>query len=141
MSEFIIALHSLVFLMHAGVSKSSEELSTNLCTNPVRIRKVMAKCKRYGLVTTKAGVNGGYMVVDGGENINLKQIYDAVSVPIIESKWHSGDMNSDCSICSGMAQYVDEMFSMMNEECVKLLETIKLCDVEDRLGQIKELKL
>ncbi|KGF12675.1 Rrf2 family transcriptional regulator [Peptostreptococcus sp. MV1] len=141
MSEFIIALHSLVFLMHTGVSKSSEELSTNLCTNPVRIRKVMAKCKRYGLVTTKAGVNGGYMVVDGGENINLKQIYDAVSVPIIESKWHSGDMNSDCSICSGMAQYVDEMFSRMNEECVKLLETIKLCDVEDRLGQIKELKL
>ena len=90
MSEFIIALHALVFLMHAGESKSSEELSTNLCTNPVRIRKVMAKCKQYGIVTTKAGVNGGYMVADKGENINLRQIYDAVSVPIISylRKYH-----------------------------------------------------
>ena len=133
MSEFIIALHALVFLMHAGESKSSEELSTNLCTNPVRIRKVMAK--------SKAGVNGGYMVANKGENINLRQIYDAVSVPIIESRWHSGDMDSDCAICSGMAQYVDELFFMMNEECVKMLENIKLCDVEERLGQIKELRL
>ena len=141
MSEFIIALHALVFLMHAGESKSSEELSTNLCTNPVRIRKVMAKCKKYGIVTTKAGVNGGYMVADKGENINLRQIYDAVSVPIIDSRWHSGDMDSDCAICSGMAQYVDELFFMMNEECVKMLENIKLCDVEERLGQIKELRL
>ena len=141
MSEFIIALHALVFLMHAGESKSSGELSTNLCTNPVRIRKVMAKCKKYGIVTTKAGVNGGYMVADKGENINLKHIYDAVSVPIIESKWHSGDLDSDCAICSGMAQYVDELFFKMNEECVKMLETIKLCDVEERLGQIKELRL
>ena len=135
MSEFIIALHALVFLMHAGESKSSE------CTNPVRIRKVMAKCKKYGIVTTKAGVNGGYMVADKGENINLRQIYEAVSVPIIESRWHSGDMDSDCAICSGMAQYVDELFFMMNEECVRMLENIKLCDVEERLGQIKELRL
>ena len=41
----------------------------------------------------------------------------------------------------GMAQYVDELFFMMNEECVKMLENIKLCDVEERLGQIKELRL
>ncbi len=50
-------------------------------------------------------------------------------------------MDSDCAICSGMAQYVDELFFMMNEECVKMLENIKLCDVEERLGQIKELRL
>nr|WP_314278658.1 Rrf2 family transcriptional regulator [uncultured Peptostreptococcus sp.] len=141
MSEFIIALHALVFLMHSGLSKSSEELSTNLCTNPVRIRKVMSKCKKHGIVTTRAGVNGGYMLVGKGQDINLKQIYDAISVPIIESKWHSGDMESDCAICSGMAQYVDELFFMMNDECIRLLEGISLCDVEKRLGQIKELGL
>lgn len=137
MSEFIIALHVLVFLSHDRKSRSSEELSENLCTNPVRIRKVMSRCKKSGLVTTKAGVNGGYMIAKEGKDINLKEIYDAVDVAIIESKWHSGDIESDCLIASGMAEYVDELFNYLNNEVVSLLELITLDKVEEKLGQIK----
>ncbi|MEG0249249.1 MAG: Rrf2 family transcriptional regulator [Peptostreptococcus sp.] len=140
MSEFIIALHVLVFLSHDRKSRSSEELSENLCTNPVRIRKVMSRCKKSGLVTTKAGVNGGYMIAKEGKDINLKEVYDAVGVSIIESKWHSGDIESDCLIASGMSEYVDELFSYLNDEVVNLLELITLDKVEVKLGEIKREK-
>ena len=59
-SEFAIAVHALVYLNHKGETVSSEALAENICTNPARVRKVMAKLKKAGLVATKEGVDGGY---------------------------------------------------------------------------------
>ena len=75
----------------------------------------MSKCKKSGLVVTKAGVNGGYMIARDGKDINLREIYEAVGVQIIESKWHSGDIESDCLIASGMSEYVDELFLFLQD--------------------------
>ena len=44
-SEFAIAVHALVYLNHKGETVSSEALAENICTNPARVRKVMAKLK------------------------------------------------------------------------------------------------
>lgn len=141
MSEFVIALHALVFLAHTNGSFSSEELSENLCTNSVRIRKVMSKCKRAGLITTKAGVNGGYSISRPGSEINIKQIYDAVGIPILESKWHSGSVDSECLIASSMAEYIDYLFGYLNNEMACLLECITLDKVEEKLEEIRNNKL
>lgn len=140
MSEFIIAIHVLVYLAYAKESKSSEELSDNLCTNPVRIRKVMSKCKKRGLVKTKAGVNGGYMIAREGKEINLKEVYEAVGISLIESKWHSGDIESNCLIASGIPEYVDELFAYLNDEMVELLSLITLDKVQKRLCEINNCK-
>ena len=59
-SEFCVAVHALVFLSHKQASLSSETLAKNICTHPARVRRVMAKLKRAGLVHTKEGVDGGY---------------------------------------------------------------------------------
>ena len=40
-SEFIIAVHALVFLYHKQEVVASDVLAENVCTNPVCIRKVM----------------------------------------------------------------------------------------------------
>lgn len=45
-SEFIVAVHAMVFLHHKADTLSSETLAENVCTNPVRIRRVLAKLKR-----------------------------------------------------------------------------------------------
>ena len=42
-SEFCIAVHGLVFLKLKKQCLSSEALAENICTNPARVRKVMAK--------------------------------------------------------------------------------------------------
>ena len=59
-SDFCVAVHGLVFLKHKGCTISSEELAENICTNPARVRKVMAKltaCDKLGLPRDNAFMN------------------------------------------------------------------------------------
>ena len=49
-SDFVVAVHAMVFLHHKAETVSSEMLAENICTNPVRIRRVMARLKKAGLV-------------------------------------------------------------------------------------------
>ena len=73
-SEFSVAVHALVFLNHKGTTYSSEGLAENICTNPARIRKVMAKLKKAGLVETKEGIDGGYHCIEETDQISLHTI-------------------------------------------------------------------
>ena len=59
-SSFNLAVHALVCLSHSGHSLSSETLAENICTNPTRVRRVMAGLKKAGMVETREGLDGGY---------------------------------------------------------------------------------
>ena len=50
-SSFNLAVHALVCLSHSGRSLSSEVLAENICTNPTRVRRVMAGLKKAGMAT------------------------------------------------------------------------------------------
>ena len=52
-SSFNLAIHALVCLSHSGRSLSSEALAENICTNPTRVRRVMAGLKKAGMVETR----------------------------------------------------------------------------------------
>nr|WP_249934270.1 hypothetical protein [Marinilactibacillus psychrotolerans] len=43
----------MVYLGHNNSIFTSEALAENICTNPVRVRRVLAKCQKKGLVQTK----------------------------------------------------------------------------------------
>ena len=53
-SSFNLAVHALVCLSHSKRSLSSEALAENICTNPTRVRRVMAGLKKTGMVETRA---------------------------------------------------------------------------------------
>ena len=57
----------LFFLNHKGTVYSSEGLAENICTNAARIRKIMVRLKKAGLVETKEGIDGGYLFVKTSE--------------------------------------------------------------------------
>ena len=57
-SSFNLAVHALVCLSHSGRSLSSEALAENICTNPTRVRRVMAGLKKAGMVQTREGMAG-----------------------------------------------------------------------------------
>ena len=59
-SSFNLAVHALVCLSHSGRSLSSEALAENICTNPTRVRRVMAGLKKAGMVETREGLDGDY---------------------------------------------------------------------------------
>ena len=132
-SEFAIAVHALVYLNHRDEILSSETLAENICTNPARVRKIMAKLKKSGLVGTKEGLNGGYSMTKKADEINLKQICDALQTELVKAGWKSGNKDLPCMIACGMSAVMDELYLDLDEKCKNYLESITVLGIEKRI--------
>ena len=123
-SDFCVAVHGLVYLKHKNDMVPSEELAKNICTNPARVRKVMARLKRAGLVQTKEGKVGG---------ITLYRIAEALSIRFVDASWRSGDSDMSCLIASGMAEVMNGIYLELNGLCLDKLKQITVGEVEKQL--------
>lgn len=133
-SAFCVAVHAMVYLNHkAHKTVSSEELAENICTNPARVRKIMACLKKAGLVDTKAGSAGGYVFSGDPGRVSLAQIAESMGARLVEASWRSGDTDMDCLVASGMADLMDQVFLDLNERCMARLQQITLEDLNERL--------
>ena len=132
-SEFAIAVHALVYLNHRQETISSEALASNVCTNPARVRKVMDKLKKAGIISTKEGLEGGYHFEKDSSCVNLRQVCDALEVDFVSASWKSGDKEMDCMIASGMAAIMDGIYADLDELCRKRLESITIASIEAKI--------
>ena len=136
-SSFNLAVHALVFLNHSGHSLSSEALAENICTTPPRVRRVMAGLKKAGMVETREGLDGGYRLTADPASLTLRQVAEAVNARFVDCAWHSGDIDRDCAICSGMAGVMDALYRQMNKRCAAYLSRITITDIENYLFKQK----
>ena len=125
-SDFIVAVHALVYLNHKADIVSSEALAKNICTNAARVRKVMAPLKRAGNV-------GGYRFAGDASAVDLHMVADALNIRFVQSGWHSGDMDMKCLVASGMAGIMDDIFLDLDERCRERLAQISIADIDDRI--------
>lgn len=132
-SEFAIGVHALVYLNHKNETLSSDALAKNVCTNPARIRKVLAKLGKMGLVETREGIGGGYQIGRAPEKITLRDVCDALQEEMIHASWRSGDSNMDCLVASGMAGIMDDIYEEMNMICKEHLQTITIDDISYKI--------
>ena len=132
-SSFNLAVHALVCLSHSGRSLSSEAPAENICTNPTRVRRVLAGLKKAGMVETREGLDGGYRLTADPATLTLRQVAEAVNTRFVDCAWHSGDIDRDCAICSGMAGVMDELYRQVNEQCAAYLAQITIADIETQL--------
>lgn len=132
-SDFCVAVHALVFLNHKEKVLSSEELANNICTNPARVRKVMARLKTAGLVETKEGYVGGYRFSRDASSVNLTQIADAIDIRFVSTNWHSGDHDKPCLVASGMAGIMDGILEDLDDCCRQRLSSITIADIDRQI--------
>ena len=132
-SDYCVAVHALVYLNHKAKVLSSEELAENICTNPARVRKVMAKLKKAGFVKTKEGSEGGYLCDQDADQVTLDQIAQALEIRFVDTAWKSGDTDMKCLVASGMAGLMDEIFDDLNEQCCKRLKEITIGTLDHRI--------
>lgn len=136
--DFCIAVHALVYLNHKRSVVSSEMLAENICTNSARIRKVMSKLKKSGFVEAQEGHIGGYYIIRPPETLSLKEVLDALDEPAAALSWHSGSMDMECLISSGMAGVMDDIISGMNEVSREYLNTITIDIIDKRIFNNEE---
>lgn len=139
-SEFIIALHALAYLRHRNTKVSSEELAKSICTNPARIRKVMAKLKKAGLLETREGNSGGYELQGDASAIKLSDLAQALQQPLTKSGRRSGALNTYCMVATGMGTVVDTLEASLNEVCMQSLSQITIEDISQQLIAIENHK-
>ena len=136
-SSFNLAVHALVCLSHSGRSLSSDALAENICTNPTRVRRVLAGLKKAGLVETREGSDGGYRLCADPASLSLRQVAEAVNARFVDCAWRSGDIDRDCAICSGMAGVMDALYRQLNEQCAAYLSRLTVADIEKELFEHK----
>jgi len=132
-AEFPLAVHALVYLNHQNRTLSSEELAENICTNPARVRKVMAALKRAGFVATKEGAQGGYEMKRAASDITLEDIAHALNSKMVTTSWRSGSLDQDCMISSGMAGVMDHIYDELNQSCDRELRNTTLQDITQEI--------
>ncbi|NLU24225.1 MAG: Rrf2 family transcriptional regulator [Clostridiales bacterium] len=134
-AEFAVAVHAMELLHHKGAVLSSETIAQNVCTHPVRVRRVLAKLERAGLVTGKNGQQGGYCLAHTAAEITLLDIFNAVCTTLFKTVWRSGDIDMDCMIASGMAGVMDDVYEAVDQSGRETLRGITLADIDHRLFQ------
>ncbi|MDD2956630.1 MAG: Rrf2 family transcriptional regulator [Oscillospiraceae bacterium] len=127
--EFSLAVHGLIYLSHMDKTISSETLAKNICTNPARVRKVMAKLKKAGLLSAREGADGGYLFEGDPARITLAQVARALQFSFTAPAWRSGGVDMDCLVASGMADIMDQVYSELDAACLSRLETVTLADI------------
>ena len=132
-AEYLVAVHAIVYLNHRGGYISSEELAQNVCTNPARVRKVLSRLEKAGLVEVKNGYLGGYRFAGDPGAVTLLNVLDALGETLVAPKWRSGSVDMDCQIASGMAGVMDDVLENVNQSGRATLAGITISNINDRL--------
>lgn len=132
-SDFCVAVHALVFLNHKQELLSSEALAENICTNPARVRKVMAGLKKAGFVETKEGNEGGYRFAGDPAGISLASVAEALDIRFVSTSWHSGDQDIPCLIAAGMAAVMDSVMEDLDQCCRERLRQKTIADIDRQI--------
>src|SRR5574344_797864 len=136
--EFIIAVHVLAYLAnHLQRNISSEELSKSACTNSARIRKVMGELRKAGLVETRAGSEGGYLLKLPQEKITLLRVLDAVGAQVVKPGWRIDHPYKACLISTGMGAVMDGLATELDASCRQRLEQRTVLDISNQLFKKK----
>jgi Rrf2 family protein len=133
-SEFTIAVHSLVYLAYLPEHMaSSDTIAANVSTNPARIRKIMSCLRKKGLVKTKEGIGGGYILDCNPQETTLADIYRTISHGTLKPNWCTGDPEHKCVVSSNTQVVMDEIFHEAELYFEKYLEKINISSVLEKI--------
>lgn len=127
--RFTVAIHILCLLAaNPQQPLTSEFMAASVNTNPVVIRRILARLRKAGLVKSNPGVNGGWELVVAPSKITLGGLYQIIR-PGTVFAMHSQQPNILCpvgrNIQRGLSVYYQKAQAAMEAE----LERITIADV------------
>ena len=138
-SEFIVAVHSLVYLASTPERMATSELiACNVATHPARVRKVLSCLRKSGFVATKEGSGGGYLLDCDPEQVTLADIYRNMCPGALKPSWSSGDPEGPCVVSSNMRHVMDRIFADAERHLESYLEKLTIAQVLQSIRQAAE---
>jgi Rrf2 family transcriptional regulator, repressor of oqxAB len=127
--RFKIAVHAIVWLAKSGSLLSSAMIANQVHSHATFMRRVMQALANAGIVESKGGREGGYILRKSADQITLGEIYYAVSTGSAEPEF---DVN-----CGEAGEQLDvEIEKILHEaeqRTVDYLQQYTITDVMNRI--------
>ena len=127
-SRFAVALHTLLLLAtNTKGPVSSDYIAGSVGTNPVLIRRLMGDLRAAGLVDSRAGASGGFVLARPAERVGLDDIYGAVEGDPLFSR--HGNANPKCPIGRAVGPLLDRVLGQAESAMLQSLKRTTLGDL------------
>ena len=138
-TRFPAAIHILTLLaIRRGECCSSEWVAKSLGTNAVVVRRIVGLLQEAGLVTSRAGSQGGAMLAAAPETITLRDIYDAVED---ESVFCMHDPHPQCPVACSVKEKVSDLVNGAEAKMKAELARTKLSSItRPAIAQFRQMK-
>lgn len=133
--RFSSAIHALTLISETGTPMSSEQIAASVGTNASYIRKLASLMKKAGLIDSRRGASG-FWLVKGADQITLLDVYRAVrgtdEVHVFDLHQNSSDA---CAVGSSLGPVLTAMFRSMEREVELKLAAQTLEDCIDLMAE------
>ncbi len=134
-SQFNTAIHICIF-MHFKQEEliSSQTIAESVGTNPVVIRRIIAKLRNRGIIDSVAGAKGGFFLSKSASQISLWDIYEAVKEQNLFPRTRK--INPDCVVSSNLSLLVRDVYDEAELAMKQVFEKVSIEALTHKLGQI-----
>lgn len=134
--QFATAVHILTSLAcFKNGLLNSDMLAKSADTNPVVIRRLLTLLTKAKLVTTVRGKSGGVMLAKEASQINLKEVYLALSPTEIIAP-RNGTPYKECPVSCVMDTIMSGVAQGAQKATLKYLESQKVSDLAKKVVKL-----
>lgn len=127
-TRFATAIHIMTLL-----AKSPEEWLTSdwiagsLNVNPVIVRKELGHLKKYGLIESRQGKDGGTKIAKNADHINIADIYEVVKNTEVLGKKNQNP-NPQCNVGKDINKNLEVLFGETDDLVLQYLKSKSLSE-------------
>ncbi|NMH29302.1 RrF2 family transcriptional regulator [Flavobacterium silvaticum] len=129
--KFAISLHILTLLSrHSHEYLSSDHIAESLNMNPVLVRKEIANLKRFDIVESREGKNGGTRLCKPADGITLDEIF-RMTFQSVSLGFSRNKPNPRCPIGRKINNNLTSLYSDINHKVTRQLSGVSLLNFAD----------
>jgi Rrf2 family transcriptional regulator, repressor of oqxAB len=127
--RFKIAVHSIVWLAKSGSILSSAMIANHVDSHATFLRRVMQALVADGIVESRGGREGGYILRKSTEQITLGEIYSAVQMESAEP-----EVDGNCGEAAGQLDVeLEKILYEAEQQTIDYLRKYTIADVMNRV--------
>ncbi len=127
--RFKIAVHSIVWLAKSGSTLSSAMIADQVDSHATFMRRVMQALMAVGIVESKGGREGGYILRKPADQITLGEIYAAVNLGSVEP-----EIDVDCGVAAEQLDVeLEKILHEAEQRTIDYLREHTIADIMERV--------
>lgn len=132
-TRFAVSVHIMTALAHRRDGRlTSPRLAESIRTNPIVVRRLVAKLVERGLVTSYRGKAGGLELARSPEEISLRDVYLAsTEKPLVAIS--AKKPQKECAVSCAMGKILREVVRGMEDASLSYLDRIRLSDLTRKI--------